>query len=1772
MRPIAEGPEIPERVPPAVLRAWANQLRRLQTAHDRAVARAQAAQRRAALLIRQRALYQAELSQVNAQITVTQDLVTRKQAEVAALSAQGDEHRAARDAATARLLGTDRLTGTVATTHPLILFPVRVETRFAARRAGPGTDLLLRVYPDDIHLNSHEPGLTEEEERRGKEFWTHVAATSAGTDRQEHIRQGWQRLTEQFGATRAAWIAQVLDPSQAGTVTRRNDSWTRASHTQTLPDRWVAVGYRGEAARITAWGNAIPETVAVGPDPRSTSPLGSDERPPVDEGMRWITEFETAETIGMGLRIPITEEDAQAGFDRIVVLGLKASWDASATAGRLTQLFDAHHYTGGLALVKQQAPTNNTAETSAGYRSTEHSAADSMGVELGSPLTQSGSDGDLLAKALGLPSSVFAHVRGADGAEQRHASLTQAALLALCDSPLLRHLLGAIGTDVLRDHVITYVRARGPLPALRIDNQPYGLLPVAALDRWISTTDQDPDRALAAWWKAQRQARRRQVPQALQTTVESNPVVLLAQEGNACRYTLREFPEVSIQQPPVPKRLRTDAFRTLLLTRALSTAHEPTWDELLSLPEPVRQQLLAEAMDVLTYRLDAWGTSLATRRLATMRQATPSGIRLGAYGWVEQIRRAAPLQPVPAPPAGVTGPVSHSEQNKGFVHAPSLTHAAAAAVLRSGYLSQESNRTPGARPFAIDLSSERVHRAKWLLDGVRQGQSLSALLGYRFERRLHERGLDRYIQRFRALTSFTGTDRFADIRGIVTRAERLAQEVALLTAQRDQALRRAEDARGLKAERERREHTYRAELGTIATLAQQAQAAEAQAVQAAQVLAQQQAAKPQGKVTQPSVRRFAIQLLEARDLDDWDNRVEQLGQAHATALAHAAAAQQTARAQEGSRLLAERAQAKLLNAADPDSIPAAQQLVARQETLAAELDRQALDKEGGQRGTVMADLLAARAALTTRLAAQWNEALKSLPAASVVDGLALHRRWTASQQRQAPQTPWDATTIPFGNATLGFPPPGSPDFTALVDTLKALDDLVDSVGDGVVAESLYQLVQGNPLRSGATLDAIAAGEIPPPELDVIRTPRTGIGLTHRLCALFPAAGGTAPTGWPTEIPSARAQAEPILNAWTATLLPDPAMVRCKADYVNQRDGQVYQTVESALTTLGLAPLDAVYLAEGSDRAQQAELEQRWRFVLQQTRPATVPPDTLIRLRFGRDNSWGAEIVSVSEWCEVAITVRRLLGNARPLDGRDLSLPESPADSGLDHEEFAGRATRAIQALTGAHRILNDLLPPPSSDDLSSYLDQVRRALFGLSNFGIPSAVPMDIGGTGPDAQSSLLTQARSVVLEAQRRLNRVADSDQTFERPNATPEERCDHDLTRFRIIFGQDFLALPKVTATNAVQLNESFAASLSLQGQDPLAAVTWFQRAAYVRPGATRLNDAMLYAETVGSAALRFQVGQLPYQTQDRWVALPQAPDQPFPRGRLSLVAHASSAQPLRFDQPFAGLLIDEWVETVPSPSETTGVAFHYDQPNNAPPQVLLLAVPSDQRATWDLNSLEAVLHDTMDLARLRTVTPDSGDEVIWVEDQLPEGAAPFGDGEGWTWIRMKPEPLSGTRAHQSVVAAGMHQHFFRGAKSPLFVSVGDRLFAHVYLDPARMPRQLMLQWHDGSWEHRAYWGENLIPWGTDNTASRQYMGPLPPPGRWVRLEVPAATVGIEGRIVDGMAFTLFGGTATWDRAGKRALQPVGSGEQDPSAPALLLTGDTLDLSGVIDTTIGA
>jgi WD40 repeat protein/formylglycine-generating enzyme required for sulfatase activity/tetratricopeptide (TPR) repeat protein len=205
----------------------------------------------------------------------------------------------------------------------------------------------------------------------------------------------------------------------------------------------------------------------------------------------------------------------------------------------------------------------------------------------------------------------------------------------------------------------------------------------------------------------------------------------------------------------------------------------------------------------------------------------------------------------------------------------------------------------------------------------------------------------------------------------------------------------------------------------------------------------------------------------------------------------------------------------------------------------------------------------------------------------------------------------------------------------------------------------------------------------------------------------------------------------------------------------------------------------------------------------------------------------------------------------------------------------------------------------------------------------------------------------------------------------------------------------------------------------------------------------------------------------------------------------------------------------------------------------------------------------------------------EYVWIEDDIPPGAKPFVEVAGigirvdqqWTWVTRPQHPVfSGSRA--SVVTADrLGQLFFEAAPVGLKVGAGDTLFAHVYLDPARPPREIMFQWNTGSWLHRAYWGDNVIPFGRDASTERLGMGPLPEAGKWVRLEVDAARVGIKpGMVISGWAFTQHAGTVYWDKAGIVTQTPQGEQEFATAPPEIIVPTLRLwrkdpDLAGIRD-----
>ncbi len=159
----------------------------------------------------------------------------------------------------------------------------------------------------------------------------------------------------------------------------------------------------------------------------------------------------------------------------------------------------------------------------------------------------------------------------------------------------------------------------------------------------------------------------------------------------------------------------------------------------------------------------------------------------------------------------------------------------------------------------------------------------------------------------------------------------------------------------------------------------------------------------------------------------------------------------------------------------------------------------------------------------------------------------------------------------------------------------------------------------------------------------------------------------------------------------------------------------------------------------------------------------------------------------------------------------------------------------------------------------------------------------------------------------------------------------------------------------------------------------------------------------------------------------------------------------------------------------------------------------------------------------------------EFVWIDDEAPKGVKLEGT---WTFVE---QPVHSGKRSMKQTAGQFNQFFFTGANPGLKLGANDKLFAWVYLDPTNPPKQIMLQWHSDTWRHRAYWGDNLIDFGADKTDERRQFGPLPEVGKWVKLEVPIGRVGLKpGMTITGWAFTQYGGTVFYDRAGLHTAVP--------------------------------
>jgi hypothetical protein len=262
------------------------------------------------------------------------------------------------------------------------------------------------------------------------------------------------------------------------------------------------------------------------------------------------------------------------------------------------------------------------------------------------------------------------------------------------------------------------------------------------------------------------------------------------------------------------------------------------------------------------------------------------------------------------------------------------------------------------------------------------------------------------------------------------------------------------------------------------------------------------------------------------------------------------------------------------------------------------------------------------------------------------------------------------------------------------------------------------------------------------------------------------------------------------------------------------------------------------------------------------------------------------------------------------------------------------------------------------------------------------------------AFDDLTARARALLAELEERAGR-AEAALAREATAASPEARVAAVQDAARALFGEDMVLLPAVALApvpaRELALAWGDADRLVRHTRDELGSddpvEDWLHGIARVRETLGDLEATIVLGDALGRRAggdgttpraLRLRPAQLPRDPDAHWLALQFPPAARPAEDRLLYTA--AYARDVTEGGEHAGLLLDEWIETVPVPDVSAGLAFHFDRPSTEPPQAWLLVAPAEVNGSWSWDELVAALHETLDLARLRAVEPDLLDETSW------------------------------------------------------------------------------------------------------------------------------------------------------------------------------------------------
>ena len=1150
---------------------------------------------------------------------------------------------------------------------PLALLPVRLETRYSA----DGATLRVRIFPDDVHVDRLDRGLSDDERTAGTAYWQAIWDGSTTED------GAWQRLLATVKPARAEWVAAALSPDLS---TRPNPAVAGAipvlgnpprlqqlaPFARALPDRFMVVAFQdGQVSQAT--GTPVPTSLVVGlPPTADPDQLVKNGTVTLGPGMEWMIDPAQAEAVGMLVNVPLALPNAP--IDTVLAFGVRASLAPADAAVELDALLEAHRYSEGAGFVTAGTPTNNT-ETD---RATWSARPARIPPGTTPPLGADGTDATVAATAFGLNASSDTGLATWPGADQGAGPLAAASNTALWQATwgtfIERLVAGSMPTPHVTDEIReswrdwwqTSVRGGGPLPLLRLGDQPYGVLPVSAVQAsW------QPDGSAA---------------------VESPMLAILR---NA-------YPLVAAGLSNVP-RVGTGALDDALLEVLGSAPH--------SLGVRVRSigsDGLLSAVQLL-WNIDPGGTNQAAQdqmiETLFLQLGVPGAV--GLRGAVGKTTRPLGLPLVADDTdAGVVGDLGFY---KALVNDQPRTVASVLQALLEICAAAEQQDVDQAAPtqqigLVFDQSGpllgKEIDRYSALVKQASEGRADPVQLhaaASRLDARFGASGPCALAALQPVVSARTS---LADVALSTKLPGSLAQEVAVtalgawLRAKARLAQFQAAALMLVQAPIDQRgfafaqsldcaSHRYDAWVSSLPT----------------RRLTTLRGSAPTG------VLLGAYGWVEA--LAPGVVTTRQGGYVHAPSLTHAATAgvlrsgylTHNPDAAGSGALAVDLSSARVRTATSiMDGVRAGQPLGA----LIGYLIERRLHEEHLDVYTLSLRSLAPISAGQMVADALPAGAQEAIGASAVVDGvrlLALPRAAIWTKLTTAPENPYLDAGTPWPTIATNQP--------AIETILREAEGAYDAVSDVLLAESVHHLVQGNTARAAATMSAAAGGDVAPVEPEVVRTPTRAAAVTQRVLVLVDDSGAGS-SGWSAS--TARAEAEPALATWAQNRLgPASSIV-------------IHTAADSTRTTLdaaGLSALDVVFdcatatvsEAGGVLTLNAAALDARLR--------ALVPALGSDPLPLLPDPAWPAGLLAIGEVAVAARALHTLIAGSASISPHSFARPNDPPTRTPDPSALTARLQPVVAGLTQKTADLDTALSADPADPSA-----VQAAVDALRAYGI----------------------------------------------------------------------------------------------------------------------------------------------------------------------------------------------------------------------------------------------------------------------------------------------------------------------------------------------------------------------------------------------------------------------------------------------------------------------